>query len=264
MEKNERMKKNFLILIVMLVMFLCTGTVYAVEEEEENTCKATQLSELRSLAANVKVTYIPMAVVEDFGVPDGEAGATAFTQQYLYVKIYNLTDKLKIYVSNGGRGLTDTLREKEFTVAQAGSDGAVTLRQAAITENVQYIFEIKSDYYGCGDKTLRKFNLTLPKFNFYSQLDICQDVPEYYLCQQYTTFDVDGATFYDKVNEYKAKLLAQKEENEAAENEEIDNTTLVSKAMSVVSKNKYIVVGVIVVIGVVITVVILKRKGRVL
>ena len=174
-----------------------------------------------------------------------------------------MSDKLKINVKNSGRGLTELI-DTTLTTEKADAEGVLNLRQAAITENVQYTFTITSDYYGCGEETLRKFKLTLPKFNFYSQLDICQDIPEYYLCQQYTTFDVDGATFYDKVDEYKAKLLTQKEEEKAAENEEIDNTTPISKAMSAVSKNKYIVVGVVVVIGVVITVVILKRKKSVL
>lgn len=261
MRKNVRMKKNFFMLTIMLAMFLFIGNVYA--EEEEATCKATQLSELRSLAANVKVTYVPKAVVEDLGIPDGEHGSTSYTMQYLYIKIYNMSDKLKINVKNSGRGLTELI-DTTLTTEKADAEGVLNLRQAAITENVQYTFTITSDYYGCGEETLRKFKLTLPKFNFYSQLDICQDIPEYYLCQQYTTFDVDGATFYDKVDEYKAKLLTQKEEEKAAENEEIDNTTPISKAMSAVSKNKYIVVGVVVVIGVVITVVILKRKKSVL
>ena len=102
--------------------------------------------------------------------------------------------------------------------------------------------------------------LTLPRFNYYSELDICQDIPDYYLCQQYTTYDVDGATFYDKVDEYKAKLAAQAEESEATD----DNTSIINKAISGVSKYKYVVVGVIVAIGVVVTVLILKKRKKVL
>ncbi len=260
MRKDVKMKKKFFMLTIMLVMFLFTGTVYA--EEDDRVCKPTQLSELRSLAANVKVTYVPVEVVEDLGVPDPEEDATKISRKYLYIKIYNLDEKLKIDVKNSGRGLTDTI---DITLSKRNADpeGVITLKQAAITETVMYDFEIYSDHYGC-TSTLRAFRLTLPKFNYYSQLDICQDIPEYYLCQQYTTYTVNGATFYDKVDEYKAKLLTQKEEDEKNKEEEIDNTTFVSKAMTTVSKNKYIIVGIVVAVGVVITVVILKRKKSVL
>ena len=88
---------------------------------------------------------------------------------------------------------------------------------------------------------LRTIKLTLPKFNFYSQLAACQDIPDYYLCQEYTTFEVDGATFYNKVDEYKAKLLTLEEAGDM----ELDNNGIVSTAISTVSRHKYAIVGVV-------------------
>lgn len=239
-----RKKKIFVILFVAFFMFL--GNVKA---EEEDVCKPSELSELRTMAANVKITYVPVTVMEKLDEPCPESGALEVNHNYLDIKIYNINSKLFINVDGG---------EEEFVVdsSDVGADGSITLRQVPLSEQVTYEFEIMSDEYGCYKEKLRTVKLTLPKFNFYSQLAACQDIPDYYLCQQYTTFDVDGATFYDKVDEYKAKLLTLEEAGEV----ELDNTGIVSEAISTVSKHKYAIVGVVVAIGVALTIIVLKRK----
>lgn len=246
--------KKILMLAIVLFTFLFMGNVKAVEEDIK-ICTPTQLSELRSMAANVKVTYVPTTVVGELGYADEEAGGvnTNVTRNYLDIKIFNLNSKLKVRVNNS---------QKEILVSaeNIGADGAVTLRQTPLSYQVNYTFEIYSEEYGCLAETLRTIRLTLPRFNYYSQLLACEDIPDYYLCQPYTTFEVNGATFYDKVEEYKAKLLTLEQEKDK---EEIDNTDLVSKAISSISKHKYIIVGVIVAVGVVLTVIILKRKKSV-
>lgn len=243
-------RKNFLLLIIMMAFFLFIGNVRAADDE--NTCKPTELSELRSMAANVKVTYVPVSVTEELEQPNFETGVSVSEKNYLDIKIYNVNTKLLVNVSANGI-------LEDYTSADVGADGAITLRQVPKNEVVTYKFEIRSFEYGCYDNVLRTIKLTLPRYNFYSQLGACADIPDYYLCQEYTTYKVDGATFYDKVDEYKAKLLTL-EETEEVEN----NTGLVSQAISSVSKYKYVIVGVVVVIGVLLTIFILKRKKSVL
>ena len=106
-------------------------------------------------------------------------------------------------------------------------------------------------------EVLRKITFTVPRFNYYSTLPICEEVPDYYLCQPYVTFDTSnlGETAYDKIEAYKEKLK---------NNEIIDVNTeepnVVSQTISFFSKYKYIIVGLIIAIGVAITVIITKRK----
>lgn len=240
----EKMKKIFIVFVLAFFMFL--GNVDA---EEENTCRPAQLSELRSMAANVKVTYIPVSVVMQLDEPDGEGGQTETTREFLDIKIYNINSKLIVNVE--GNDLQYTLGSNDV-----GADGSITLRQATSSKMITYDFEIFSNEYGCYDQTLRTIKLTLPKFNSYAQLSACADIPDYYLCQRYTTYDVDGSTFYTKVDEYKAKLLTLEEAGDI----EIDNNGVISDAISTVSEYKYIIVGVVVVIGVVLTIIITKRK----
>ncbi len=73
-------------------------------------------------------------------------------------------------------------------------------------------------------------------------------------CSVIVTTPVDGATFYDRVDAYKAKLLEQGQDIEE------DNTSGVNKTFANASKYKYLIVGIIVALGVVITIVIIKRK----
>lgn len=244
-------KKKIFVIIFMLAFFLMIGNVSAAEDKE-NMCTPTQLSELRSMAANVKVTYVPVTEAEKLTTPNGESGADYVSKRYLDIKIFNLNTKLIVNAKNGIDSFTITSND-------IGGDGAVTIRQPASTSAINYEFEVTSLLYGCSLETLRTIKLTLPKYNYYSQLDVCDDIPDYYLCQPYTTYSVDGGTFYDKVDEYKAKLSTLEKEKE-----ENNNTSFVTNTMSGISKYKYLIVGIVVVVGVVLTIFVLKKKGSAL
>lgn len=246
------MKKEniFLMIMIAVSLFIFTGTVYAAEE---NTCSAKQLSELRQIAANIKVSYLPKTEVVQSEYEDVEVGATSYTKRYLDIKIYNMNTKLYIEATN------DIGYEMVATAQDLASDGTITFRQEPLDQKVNYIFYVKSSEYGCETATLRTIRLTLPMYNAYSQLDICAEIPDYYLCQEYITQKVDGATFYDKVDAYKAKLMDQ----DVYTKEDEDNTGTVNKIFAGASKFKYLIVGVIVALGVVITVIVIKRKENV-
>ena len=243
------MKKTIMIFMVAFLLFIGIGNVRAADED---TCSPSQLSELRSAAANVKVTYVPGTEAKEIGY-SAETGASYVTTRFIDIKIYNVTEDLLVSASNGSQDWI-------ISYSNVTSDGSVTIRQpSSTTSTVDYVFKVTSLKYGCSLENLRTIKLTLPKFNNYSELDVCADIPDYYLCQQYTTYSVDGSTFYDKVDEYKAKLLAM----DTDVNLDDENTSIVSKAVSSVSKYKYVIVGIVVVAGIVLTVIVLKKKGSV-
>lgn len=248
-----RRYKKFLFLMI-IGMFLFGKNVYA---EEDLSCNSTNLGKLRTMAANVKVSYIPNEIIVE-GEGAGETGVSTERKKVLDIKIYNITSTLYIKVKSSGDKVSAD--EHIITLENVGPDGSATIRQPALSEPITYEFTIYSDSYGCSTKVLRTFRITLPKFNFYSELDICQDIPEYYLCQPYTTFTVDGETFYEKVDEYKAKLANQVGDSEGVSSE---NNGIVSEAVSKIFDYKYIIVGIIVAIGVVTTILILRKRRSV-
>ena len=247
-------KKKFFIVILM-AMFLFIGSV-AAEEEIKGTCSAAEKSQLMSEAANVKVTYLPVSVTKK--ATDGESGYTMdIDAKYLEVRVYNLSYNFHVDVTYGGNGL-DT---QGFTITYPminTEDGAYAFRQNGTDANVAYTFNIVADTGGCIGETLRSIQLTLPKYNYYAELETCKDIPDYYLCQDFTTYNIDGLTFYDKVDQYKEKLAT------AENNAKKDNNGAVSKTLTAVSKHKYLVVGIIVAIGAVATVIVVRKKRSVL
>lgn len=247
----RKRRKNLFILILFLFIFM--GNVYA---EEDTTCNAISLNELRTAAANLKVTYVPVTVEKE--TRDAEGNTYMIDYEYLDIKIYNMMSKLYVKMDASSKSVSDI--SKLFTLDDVGSDGAITIRQVPADEVVNYKFVVYSDYYGCSSKTLRTMTVTLPRRNPYSSRAMCKDIPEFYLCQDYVTFEITAPMVDKGVSEYKAKLEAQEKDNEL----KTDNNGVVSKTISTISKYKFVFVGVIILIGVIITVIILKRKRSVL
>ena len=234
MEKN----KILLLIIMMLAFILGIGNVKA-----EGACSTTDLNNLRQEAANVKATYIPNEVTDDDG-----AGRSV-----LDLKVYNVTPQMVLQYTYSGKGIQDGSFIR--TASDIGKDGAITVRQSSYGMVITYVIKVLANYGSCTGQTLKTIRVSLPIFNYYSLLDVCDGIQDYYLCQPYVMTQYTGADFFDKVETYRTKML----ENNAIETED-DNNSIMTAAFTGVKKHKYLVVGVIVAIGVVATVVILKRK----
>lgn len=240
------MRRKLILLLFVLFTCFITSNVSA---EELEACSVTELAKLRQTAANIKVSYVPGVTENE--ITDG-SGETATTQtRYIDVKIFNVTSGMTVNLEVTGDDINSASKTLDYT--NKGSDGAITIRQSYLDSITNYLITITSSDGNCYGDTLRTFKLTLPKFNSYSELRACEDVPEFYLCQEYITFNIDGSTFYDSVDSYKEKLS----------NSESDPTvvdTITSTTLNNVSKYKYFIVGGIVALGVVATIVIIKRK----
>lgn len=242
------MKKR-IIYIIFLLCFMFFGT----KEINAEYCSTEELVRLNTLASNVKVTYEANEEINDSD-PNPESHYTEFV---LDMKVYNVSSDLSI-------NLTSQNSNKSYTLdyTNVGADGAITVRVNDTSEIDTYYYTITPTGVECYDKTLRVISLTLPKYNYASKKAICDDVPEYYLCQQYVMFNIDYSTFTTDVEKYKARLDAQK-----TNGDEInlgDNNNVVSKTFSSISKYKYFIVIGIIAIGVVVTVVVLNKKGSAL
>lgn len=243
-------KKVSYILLLLIAFILLGGKVNA-----DDTCPLQAKSKLRQMASNVTVSYVPYdsggAGVQD---ADTEEQINRFA---LDVYIYNVNSKMKVAMNISGNDRTYFFDSKDLN-----EDGAIKLRQYATEKTKKLSFRIKGGLitvddveYDCSDVTLRTLSITLPKFNRFSTRELCADIPEYYLCQRYVTYDIDESTFASNIKKYREKL-----DEKANEKDEENNTSVVSKTVNSIAKYKFIVAGVIVLAGVVATVIVVKKK----
>jgi len=247
-------KKCCLLLLIIAVLFLGMATVHATDSA---TCDTITKGKLRQSAANIKANYI---VEEENITDDYEEGEDTYTNRYLVIKIYNLSTGMYVDVASSVPSASNVKTvSKTYYRTDMAPDGSISLRQ----DNFPYLVNYKITVYAsvdspCSGTVLRKINITLPKYNSYSSLDICDGLEDYYLCQEYITYDIDDKSFLTKLNEYKAKLV-----EESTETISDSGTNTASDIASGVSKYKYILVGIIISVGVVATILILKRKKKV-
>lgn len=256
------MKKKFLLLFLIIGCFCFCANVYADEineGQEGPLCSLETKNNLRIDAANVTINYQPVEVSDSYGTDDA-GNHYEVSSYYFDIKIYNINSKLNVIVSSSDGGA-----EKELILSykNIGTDGAITIRKKASTELSNLVFEIRgSNSTGdCALETLRTMRLTLPKYNSLAEREICSDIPEFYMCQKYINFDIKPENFSKEVKKYKEK---KEKENNSSNVEVENNNSVTSKAADLINKNKYFIVGAILLTGVIVTVIIIKRKKRVL
>ena len=246
------------IVCYFLMSFLCLigfcGVIKADEQENKKTmedlpnmkCGSTVKSKDLAAASNIKVAYEPV----EFNPDDG----TGRLFYYVDITIYNIPDEVMVEVYNGKSGKTYTIDS-----SMTNDDRAIKLRQKDTSELVNYTFTIKARTVECYGETLRTIKLTTPKYNYFSQRAVCADIPEYYMCKTFVSYDVDGAKFLNNVTAYK-----ESQEEDATENIKEGKTSVTAKAAKTVSKYKFLILGIVLVAAVVGTVLVIKRKRSVL
>lgn len=212
-------------------------------------CGSADSVALSKEASNVKIVYEPFEYKPD-GFDDENSPNFSLIYYMIDVKIYNATSHMYIEVDNGSKTYN-------VGIDQMNTDGVIVIRSGNASDVKKYTFKIYADSASCKGKLLRTVQLTLPKYNYYSGKSACDDIPEYYLCHQYVNFDVDGNTFLKNTEAYKAKLS----KTSSSTTKDKDKKTTVNKTLSSISDNKIYVIGGILLIGVVVTVLILRRRN---
>lgn len=243
-------------ILLVLVSFLLSLTIVNADENgENNTCSNVTKTELMKYASNVVVTYEEETVEVERYIEGGEGDEgelATLPQSYLNIKIYNINSKINVIATN-----LDSKEKFNVTYKYIGTDGAVTIRRKLYNQLGNYKFEV----YGaneCSSEVLRTMKLTLPRYNFLADMDMCSDIQDYYLCQRLVTYDIDTGSAYALIDEYKESLAENDLANEKTKEEEGTSTRIINK----ISNNKSVVVIVVLVIGVILTVFILIRRRK--
>ena len=221
---------------IALIMFVLFGFIISAKAEDEY-CSVEDKVRLNNMASVVEINYDMVLVDNYYGVD---------------IKVRNLNPDLYI-IAKSKKSEPIIMDSKSFN-----SKNEIVIRKMDLEKIDTIKFSIYS-YSNCTYQVLRTIPVTIPKFNYHSQMDMCLDVPEFYLCQPLVTYDIKDVDFAKEIDGYK-KRLSEQENKKALEKKSDENGGIAG----VISKNKYIIVIVVLAVGIAATVIVLKKRGSVL
>ncbi len=242
--KKLRMVGTFLLTFMMMIMGVSAA------------CDASELNRVSSEAFKVSVTYEEVEELLEAGTytpPDGipEDEIDNYTTYVKYFKVYitNITEDIYVVVK-------DTYSNEEKTYTYQDSDnGTITIENRHIDEINEYTIKVYATNQECSRTALRTIKEKTPRYNEYYSMGICDGLEDYYLCNEYVSFDIDYSfeEVADKIDSYvKGKIKEEEEKKE-------QNKNFFEKNRSVIIATSVVII----VAGVATTVVIIVRRRRV-
>lgn len=216
-------------------------------------CSYSEKAALNNEVANVKVKYEALeeeVMPEGYGC-DGDVNCK-FYRHYININILNLSENFYINVKN-----EVTKKNQKYYFSQVPEDGILKIEWDDVTQiNTFTITIYSSDKTSCPNTKLKVMHVSTPRRNVYASNDICQEVPDYYLCREYVTFEND-LTFNEFMTQVEAEVEKQKESAKKEEEGFFD------KLLNFLKENKVaIIVGTTVIaVAVAGTVIIVRKKN---
>ena len=183
-------------------------------------CNYEEQAALNKEVANVKANYevVNIDVGKDYCYPlDGyETEDYTCYADVIQIVILNISKNFVVRIENDDYDFKYDYKYSDtdngtLTFYLTDKDGQKIQYNPTVTE---YEIEVlASSETGCEGSTLRTFNLTIPRYNSYSDLKYCDALSDYYLCQKYVTYDrVPYEDFSKRITEEINKRNEQKEE----------------------------------------------------
>lgn len=236
-------------MIKKFLMFLLTIFLFSANVSAASICSYEEQATLNQKAANIKVKY---DVVEDLkGVDD-----LNYVEYYFNIFITNVTEEFYVVVKN------DYNNEEKTYYSNDAVDGIITIKWENIHDVTNFtVLVYTSDNSSCPDEKYKTIYLTTPRYNTFSDLDICSENMDFTYCQKYVTFaEIDENEFFEKIAGY----FSQKENSDDKSSNDTENPTFFDKIFNFVDEYKLFFIGgiVIVVAGIIVIYQIRTKKQR--
>lgn len=248
------MRKSAKCVLATLLMFCFAGNVKAAE------CSYDKQVELNNQAATVKATYEETEIDtgESTYYVDPETDAidpnrmVTVKKRAFNIKILNLTKDIYVKVKNGDGSVNNTY------YSENAINGVVNVNTVLADKVRTYEIVVYASGGGCSGKTLRTITLVIPKYNTYSELQICKDNSDFDYCQEYiTTENVSTEEFQTGIKKF---------EDDRKVEEKKENKTFLEKLKDFYEDNKTVILvtgsGVIVLGVTTAAIIVVKRRSR--
>lgn len=151
-------------------------------------------------------------------------------------------------------GVTDDVVIKENSKGWVHTSDSIVNGEIRLEAVSGSDFKFDIYYERCNNMLVDTINVNVPKYNYYSEFDECDglDIKEVKVCDPWYQEELTDETFMDAIKKYNdSQKQEEKEENLH------DNIKLILDFI----KNNYIyMIGALVIIGVIVSVIIIKRK----
>ena len=229
------MKKT---LLAFVAFFMAAINVSAI------SCSVSDDANLKQKAANVKVGYEIVSEEVDFEDRKGNV-------EYFNITLLNVTKDLYVIMKNN---VQDELRLTYYN----SNNGTVEYKWYYNDSVTNFTFDVyASDETNCSDKLYNTIYITTPRYNEFSNLEICQDNAEFYMCKKYVNFEKTSEfQFQNKLNSYKKGEITDT-------GEEVEQT-LFDKVLSFINEYKLFIISgtVLLIAGVSFGISKSNKKGR--
>lgn len=212
-----------------LLIFLGIFFSFTINVNAASLCSYKEQVTLNQKAANVKANYEVATITRQF--EDAAVDIEVFR-----ISIINMTEDFYVEVSNN---IDNTKWDFDYDDTD---DGIVSFDWDS-EEMTAFTFKVyTSSKTGCPDEVIKTIPLTTPRYNKYSNMAICDDIPEFSLCQRYvTTKEISQEDFLEKVDEYRTGEI-DKNGNELNKNQNV-----LTNVLNFIKEYKWIFVSVLLV-----------------
>lgn len=220
-------------------------------------CSYSEKASLNQEVANIRVRHEIKVGEEELPGPkcteseELEDCYLPLEYEYFDINILNMSEKFYVKVTED-----TTHTSRNYHYSDADENGIIHIKWDGIDEITKFTINVySSDETNCPNERLRVIYETTPRKNFFSDYDICKEVPDFYLCKSFVTYAEDAP-----FTEFVAKVEEEIEKRE--DKSTVSEKSFWNKILDFIKKNKVVIIACTAVIVVVAggTVYIIKKR----
>ncbi len=236
------MKKSLLVLIVLFS--------FNISANAASQCSYKEQTELLQKASNIKTSYESKLESVQFDPNDPSDAGEIYVFE---VSVLNITPEFFVEVKNSVNDEVITLRNID---TENGIGKFKWTDTSQVTNFTASIYTTVNT--GCAGEMIKTIHFSTPRYNKYYDREICRELSDFYLCQQFvTTPDVSESQFVTKLKSYQTGEVDKNGEDKT----EDKKPTITDKVFSTIDDYKWVILGVAGV-AIVVAVVISVKKSK--
>ena len=217
-----------IIMVLLVALFIFPITIFAAD------CSNEEIVKLKTAASKVEAKLVPVQYPELKGSADTDEEYVVMTN-YFNILVSNLDKDLDYKLLKGFMLIWDS---DEYPVQKTKDT-----YQYNVVDNYDSVrkFNLYISSKKCGGNAIRTIEITLPMRNAYYNYNMCEDVRDFYLCQEFWYQDYTGKNVKQVIEAYKNNKIDKNGKKK-------EEKSFLDKINDFVKKNYIILIGALAII----------------